>query len=315
MVRFLVTLVLLITSNLCNFVVAKDIHNEDKAFKKLAKKAYKKDIHNGHFIEDNGEQVSSDINLKNDELESISKIYLKDGSIKESASFKAGKLNGLFLKKDKKGNKEFECNFLNGALNGNCNRFYKNAILESSTTYANDITQGPFKKFHKDGRIMKSGSYYQGNLNGNYKEYATNGQLVKDLTYKNNVLSGMAKTYFPNGRPRFVGSFTEGVLHGFTKSYNENGVLVENREYKNGNPVYTPAELEMMKVQAARQAAAAAIYSSFNQAYQTAQTNNLLRQQNYLQSLNLYNNSRPRNYSGTIQPDYIGGYRVNINGY
>lgn len=221
--------------------------------------------------------------------------------------------NGQFKKERKKDQLEYMINLKKGLLHGQAKRFYKDGHIQEETTYLNGTPNGQYIKyrkngnkesvanfsngklnglaqsFYKDGTLKSSENYSSGVLNGLFKTYV-NEILQKDGNYKNGILEGSLKSYYYNGQLWTTENYSEGVLHGWRKEYNTDGTLIENREYKYGKPIYTPQEL-------AEQLIWVQTFSAISQ------------------SINAYNNSRPRTYTGTINNTGYGGYNVRMVGY
>jgi hypothetical protein len=160
--------------------------------------------------------------------------------------------------------------------------------------------------------VIADNKYVNGKLSGICKNFYKNGSLKQSGTFKNNLLEGLNKAYYPNGQLESEANYSEGVLNGWAKFFHIDGRLIESREYKNGIPIYTPQEIEIMKVKALQDIAfQQALNSMYNNINQQTQINLLQQQNNLLRS----SNSRPTSYRGTITDTGFGTYRFNLHQY
>lgn len=177
----------------------------------------------------------------------------KNGKLKYSGQFEAGKPIGEFKRFDEKGKLTSTLNYAeNGSAAGHL--YHPNGRPLATGTYVNQKKDGLWLFYSKNGYLFSQVNYKMGAYEGDYKEFykpmvkrkdtIINGvsEIVYDTIqrvhfhrqYKNGVLSGLAIEYFENGNKRAKKNYDGGLPTGPFVSYYMNGVYKIMGKYENG---------------------------------------------------------------------------------
>ena len=85
---------------------------------------------------------------------------------------------------------KYECNYLNGKINGEYKKYYDNNIhqIASITNYINGIKNGIYISYYKDSdpiQIYETYNYVNDNIDGEYVCYKRNGRIDERCIYNN----------------------------------------------------------------------------------------------------------------------------------
>ncbi|HFA49130.1 MAG TPA: hypothetical protein ENJ95_08940, partial [Bacteroidetes bacterium] len=123
------------------------------------------------------------------------------GKILTMETYKAGKLDGLVIRRWYNSNKTIkEEKYKNGIKQGLERSFQKDGKTVSGfVKYINGKKEGEEKKYFADGSLQLSCSYINGELNGEYIEYSSPGKLRRKGHYSNGFRNGPWELYHYNG--------------------------------------------------------------------------------------------------------------------
>ncbi len=147
----------------------------------------------------------------NDDLNITGKntFFFPSGKIKETNSYKDGKLEGISTGYFPNGKKKYELTYSNGERNGLSRYFYANGQLQSEAWYVNDNLYGDFIEYNEKGVVIIKSYYQDGELHGTRTWYYANGKLNDEEIYNNGWLTGL-KDYDTTGKLLYSVEFREG---------------------------------------------------------------------------------------------------------
>jgi antitoxin component YwqK of YwqJK toxin-antitoxin module len=136
----------------------------------------------------------------------------EDKAIKTKGQYENGKKTGLWVYRDKFGQKEKEESYLNDRLDG------KQVIYKAN------------------GKVSKYYHYKDGNKNGEYAVYfSVNDHMSEKGTYVNDRLDGLHTIYHQNGKVSMENMKPHNPNDPFVeKSYSEEGVMTSETHYEAG---------------------------------------------------------------------------------
>jgi antitoxin component YwqK of YwqJK toxin-antitoxin module/CHAT domain-containing protein/Flp pilus assembly protein TadD len=136
--------------------------------------------------------------------------YHENGKVKETVTWKNGKLNGPARGYDIYGRLTSEGNYLNGE------------------------PHGLFVANYPDGKREYEVEMRNGKANGVYVEYYTNGIARLRETRKDGLTHGVSELRYENGNLNRRATFINGQKDGSWEWFNEQGILEQKGQYKNG---------------------------------------------------------------------------------
>lgn len=212
-------------------------------------------------------------NYQNDIKHGNTINYYKDGSVKQTVPFVAGKEEGQgfeyapdstiitltqyrmgFIQKEEKINRRDVKNLKQGTWK----EFYPTGILRREVTYTDDKMNGYLKEYSPKGSLLNTTKYKNGVIETDAPELAKldvkteyyPGGIVKSTgTYKDGVPEGIHRDFSPEGKVVSAKVYVEGVLtgegiidtmgrqQGPWKEFHPNGELKSQGEYLNGKRV------------------------------------------------------------------------------
>ena len=212
------------------------------------------------FYDTNGSMSSKGFYNDKGEREDEWTWYHDNGTIREIATYKDGKLNGknkLYYDNGKpyilgtSKNDEYEGEykyyiqtgglkqkkyFKDGKLDGKYLAFFDvgESLIEYETDYKEDIINGDFKEYYANGDLFSVIQFENNLRNGKETQFYWNKQKSLEASYKDNELNGPYITYHSNGNKKEVGQSVDGLFNGSWKSYYDDGTLNVEYTYNNG---------------------------------------------------------------------------------
>lgn len=210
----------------------------------------------------------------NDVKEGATTTYYKDGKVKETIPFVAGKEQGQgFEYSDPDGLiitlTQYKMGFVekaeminrrdkNGWKQGMWKEFYPTGVVKNEVTYTDDKMSGYLKEYSPKGSLLNTTKYINGVLQKNAPElakldlrtaYYEDGSVRYTATYRDGVAEGIQTEYAPDGKIVNAKVYVDGVLtgegiidtagqkQGPWKEYYPNNVLKSKGNYLNGKRV------------------------------------------------------------------------------
>lgn len=174
-------------------------------------------------------------NYLNDVKEGVTTSYYKDGKVKETIPFVAGKEQG----------QGFEYSDPDGLIITLTQ--YKMGFVEKAEMInrrdKNGWKQGMWKEFYPTGVVKNEVTYTDDKMSGYLKEYSPKGSLLNTTKYINGVLQKNApelakldlKTgYYESGAVRYTATYRDGVAEGIQTEYAEDGKILNAKIYVDG---------------------------------------------------------------------------------
>jgi len=162
--------------------------------------------------------------------------YYDEGSkqIKQE-SYSAGKLNGTYWIKTKKGSLVEEGGYVNGKLDGLKTTYYDTGTVRQRINYVADELEGDFKVFYINGLPKIEGNYTDGKENLIWKTYQEDGVLeqITHYSYGNRVkeikVNGSFEEAFADGRSKEEYTYRNKLKDGpFRIWYDLGGYVIED---------------------------------------------------------------------------------------
>lgn len=212
-------------------------------------------------------------NFENDVKQGNTINYYKEGKVKQTIPFVAGKEEGLgyeytpdstimtitqykmgFVQREEKINRKDANNLKQGMWK----EFYVTGIIKNEVNYTDDKMNGYFKEYSPKGSLVNTTKYINGVIQTNAPElakldvkttYHENGAVKFTATYKDGVAEGIQREFSPEGKVIGAKVFVEGVLtgegildtagrqQGMWVEYHPNGQIKSKGEYLNGKRI------------------------------------------------------------------------------
>ena len=137
-------------------------------------------------------------------LNGVFTSYYVNGSIEQEKTYRNGEVAGIWARYNKNGTKEVEIGVLNGKRNGRFARWDKRGNLQIEGSYANDQRSGLWTVLGKGGQPRSKISYRNGKKEGKAVFYYANGQIMKQGNFVNDRPDGNWQQFSKNGRPQAV---------------------------------------------------------------------------------------------------------------
>jgi antitoxin component YwqK of YwqJK toxin-antitoxin module len=173
-------------------------------------------------------------NYENDVKEGLTTTYYKDGKIKETIPFVAGKEEGQGFEYDPDGTILTLTQYKMGFIQ-------KSEIINRKDK--NGLKQGLWKEFYPNGMVKTEVTYTDGKMSGYLKEYSLKGSLTNTTKYIDGVLQTDApelakldvKTaYYDNGAVRYTATYKDGVAEGIQREFSPEGKVINAKVYVGG---------------------------------------------------------------------------------
>lgn len=170
----------------------------------------------------------------NDTKDGPTTIYYKDGKVKETIPFVAGKEEGQGFEYDPDGTILTLTQYKMGFIQ-------KSEIINRKDK--NGLKQGMWKEFYPNGMVKSEVTYTDDKMSGYLKEYSTKGSLLNTTKYINGILQTNApelakldqKTgYYDNGAVRYTATYKDGVAEGIQREFSQEGTVVNAKVYVGG---------------------------------------------------------------------------------
>ena len=226
---------------------------------------------NTYDLKDNFLAISE--NYENDVKQGNTINYYKDGKVKQTIPFIAGKEEGAgfefapdstiitltqykmgFIQHEEKLNRKDA----EGLKQGTWKEFYPTGVIKTEVNYTDDKMNGYFKEYNTKGSLVNTTKYTMGVIQTNAPElakidvqtsYYDNGAVKFTATYKDGVAEGIQREFSPEGKVINAKVFVEGVMtgegiidtagrmEGPWKEYHPNGQLKSQGEYLNSKRI------------------------------------------------------------------------------
>lgn len=152
--------------------------------------------------------------------------YAKDGVLRSTEHWKAGKLHGVMTTYYADGRVAESRMFNNGMAAGKAEQFHPDGKLRYQATYVNGEPEGPETYYFPNGNKEIEGRYVNGNRDGGWKYYNEDGTVRMQFLYaqgnlvKQKYENGTFTEYWDNDRPKSEMTYRNGKLDGpFTEWY------------------------------------------------------------------------------------------------
>ena len=136
--------------------------------------------------------------------------------------------DGVWVGKDKNGNKIWEVSYTNGKMHGPYIEWYRNGKKKGETPYNAGTPTGIYREWYEDGQIMTEGLAGM----GAYKRWFANGQIEETHTVDDGDFHGLSQCYYPNGDLHKEVLYIRGHKHGIETIHEENRIIYVR--YKRG---------------------------------------------------------------------------------
>lgn len=142
-----------------------------------------------------------------DVREGVAVTYHPNGKVAVEATYKAGKLNGVFRS------------------------YYENGNLWQTIGYRDGIEDGFSTSYFENGKKQSRENYKNGVLDGMSEEYDERGLVRRKIPYSNGRIHGKAQTFDDLGGLKEEMTFERGIRHGAYRRYNK-GIMVMESEFQ-----------------------------------------------------------------------------------
>lgn len=118
--------------------------------------------------------------------------YHPEGRPKSIATYAGGKLNGLYMELNNRGQVELESFYVDGLLNGNYTAYRSGSRITEERQYKMGKLDGVFKKYDDRKNNLQQEIHYKNGLqDGPYRFYDEEGNITMEYQYKDgNKVSG-----------------------------------------------------------------------------------------------------------------------------
>lgn len=165
----------------------------------------------------------------------VMKLYLKEGSLYMSISYKNNKKNGFTKCYSKKTKKiSWEENYTNDLLDGITKNYYNNGTLKKEETFVMGVKEGWEHSYNEDEGYLEEAIMYANNvMNGAAFKYYKDGQVKHEAYFKDNKQEGITKEFYESGIPKLIAYWKDGKRNGIQKEFYETGELEFMGYWKN----------------------------------------------------------------------------------
>lgn len=112
-------------------------------------------------------------------------VYHPDARIKSISSYAGGKLNGLYMEMNNRGQVELEAGYKNGNLDGSYIKYKSGSRKLEERNYVNGKLNGLFRKYNeRKNTISQEINYKDGLQHGSLKYYDEEGNITMEYEYK-----------------------------------------------------------------------------------------------------------------------------------
>jgi TonB family protein len=140
-------------------------------------------------------------------------------------------LTGVVYQMDKKGQKEYEINYVSGLRSGKASIWHKNGTLAIESNYFDGELNGSFKMWDEKGQLIEEFNYKKGIKDGLNKEWHANGYLKREENYRNGLKDGAQKEWDIFNVMISEVNYSNGLLHGSAKDWYTSGQLKSSANF------------------------------------------------------------------------------------
>lgn len=176
---------------------------------------------------------------KGGKLNGISLVFDEKGNIRNERHFKDGKLEGLNVFYSHEGIKLMKRYYKNGLLHGYFYKYYDNGKLMEKSYYWQDKKDSISTFYNESEQLLALIHYKKGMLHGVYKTFYDNGILKSEKIYINNLAQGNYYEYHDNSRIKIQGQYLNDAKTGRWTYFDINNKKIKIEDYKDGEPIKT----------------------------------------------------------------------------
>ncbi|MFT5764030.1 MAG: antitoxin component YwqK of YwqJK toxin-antitoxin module [Saprospiraceae bacterium] len=112
--------------------------------------------------------------------------YFSDQRVKTIANYAAGKLNGIYLELNERGQVELQTSYKDDALNGKYAKYKQGSRKLEEREYLMGILHGVVKKYDdRRSKLQQEIHYKNGEQDGPFRYYDEEGNITLEYIYKN----------------------------------------------------------------------------------------------------------------------------------
>ncbi len=164
-------------------------------------------------------------NLENGKMISYKELqWYENGQKITEATYKDGKLDGLFTIWHENGQKMLEGTFKDGY--GALHEFYENGKMKTQKSYDHVEKDGLWTRWYENGQKESEGTYKDGRYDGLWTYWYDNGQKESEGTFKDGWYDGLWTYWYDNGQ-KSTETTWKGMSKISRKEWNEDGSLKE----------------------------------------------------------------------------------------
>lgn len=157
-----------------------------------------------------------------------------DGTLKYSATFSNGVLNGQLLELFDNGQYKKLSNAVNGEKEGAEKKWFRNGAIEVVTAYTGGSQSGDRYVYYKDGSMKSQCHFINGQEDGICKSWHPTGSIATLDTYLNGVKDGPFEYSYFNSVVKERGNKADGVYSGQVETFYDSGISKSLCTYMKG---------------------------------------------------------------------------------
>ena len=166
------------------------------------------------------------------------KDWYRNGNVKESGSYVAGKKVGRWEKWHSNGQKESERHFKDDVEHGKFLVWKKKGQLRESGSHYEGLKHGEWKRWHKSKDQQEyEQRFNKGGKTGRWISWRKAGKKKEEAHYRSDLKHGKAGTWFKNGQQESEGAFKRDNKHGKWTTWHRNGQKKMEAEFEMGERV------------------------------------------------------------------------------
>ena len=160
--------------------------------------------------------------------------YYQDKTIKETAQYKNGKLEGENIGYYQNGKVKYKANYGNGLLIGAYRYYNEKGALNQLKYFKDNKLDGKFISYYEVGEPTTNFivNYVNGNKEGHVIQYFPNGAKLFEVTFKGDKKNGKEKEYFNNETLMSEYPIIDDKINGDYKEYYNTGILSKEGNYQ-----------------------------------------------------------------------------------
>ncbi len=181
-------------------------------------------------------RVRETASYKNGKLDGKNLVYYEDGSLYVDANYVNGELEGEYKYFNEKGAMLQKKYFKNGKLNGKYISYFKVGELlpEYDIDYVDDYPDGKIIEYYADGKVYREIQYENGKAVGVEKRFSPKGDVVAETNYKDDNLDGAYVAYHTNGKIKEKGTYLDDKPNGTWFTYYDDETIQNEYTYVKG---------------------------------------------------------------------------------